>query len=780
MGQCDGVGERATVSDRPAWAAALDALRPPALVVRQAPGSDLAVVGINRAAEELLGPFDQVATDVALLDRLGDAIGQGRAPLTLAGLAPGDHALALELEAGDLGALGDDLALLVVWDCRPHLQLAGELRAADARSRAVLNALDVGVVLADERGVARSANPRADQIMGLAAGGIIGTGVSDWITVREDGTYWPPETNPTAAALTLGVPQVRQVVGTAPQGGVRRWLEVNAQPLFHPGEPRPWGVVTSFMDITDRWEADARLQRALDRLQRSFGTSLVGMAVVDARGRFVEVNAAFCNLLGRTEADLLERRFAEVSEPTSWAAVSPDGASLPVASTEVEYGYRAPDGSAVSSITSFTPLPGADDDDQHFVCAQDLTERKRLEHQLVESQKMEAVGQLAGGVAHDFNNLLMVIMGNIDAVVEHATLDPDGTLALDHALAATERGADLVDSLLSFSRHQVLVTQPVDVNDLVSTDVALLSRLIGDDIHLELRLDPAVGPVLADRGRLGQVLMNLVLNARDAMPGGGRLTIATSPAAAPPDAVDDDHDPDHPAGAGTIIEVRDTGVGMEPSVQARAFDPFFTTKPRGRGTGLGLSTAYGIVTQLHGTLGVRSQPGGGSTFRIWLPPASRPATRPSGPRGDDQVPAPGLALVAEDDPEVLSLVASVLREHGWAVLEAADGRHARSLVQSLGRRPDLLVTDLVMPRTNGTELAAALRARWVDLPVLFMTGYADLAPTLHRGEPSTLLPKPFNRRQLLRAVARLLDGAPAPEPSPARRQRATGAGPDRP
>jgi PAS domain S-box-containing protein len=394
--------------------------------------------------------------------------------------------------------------------------------------------------------------------------------------------------------------------------------------------------------------------------------------------------------------------------------------------------------------------------------ARDVTEQSTLEHQLRQSQKMEAVGQLAGGIAHDFNNLLTVIQGHCDMLLETTASEP-AREDVEEIARATARATSLTRQLLAFSRSQLLQPEQLDLNQIVAQLEPMLRRLIGAHIVLRSTLAPGLQAVLADAGQIEQVLMNLVVNARDAMPDGGTLTIATAPCERRAGAEDDEL----PPGSYVALMVRDTGAGMTPEVRARVFEPFYTTKPAGRGTGLGLSTVYGIVKQSGGSITVESEPGAGARFEILLPcvqPESASAARrvraPAAPAmaagGAERI------LVAEDEDAVRALTSRVLRRCGYQVVEARNGMDAIEKIQELGGRLELLLTDVVMPEMGGPELAERARVLAPGAAVLFMTGYTD-DDVVRRGlcdHSVALLQKPFSPAALADAVRAALDGRP--------------------
>jgi CheY-like chemotaxis protein len=376
---------------------------------------------------------------------------------------------------------------------------------------------------------------------------------------------------------------------------------------------------------------------------------------------------------------------------------------------------------------------------------------------------MEAVGQLAGGVAHDFNNLLTAIIGNSELLLR--TIDAEDQRRLDvlEINRAAHRAATLTRQLLAFSRKQVLQPRVVDLNVVVTELATMLRRIIGEHVELRLDLEAALGRVLADPGQLEQVITNLSLNARDAMPSGGTLTIRTAnlgPAGVPLST------PEAPHLLGPLVElsVIDDGVGMDERTQARLFEPFFTTKGLGRGTGLGLATVYGIVRQSGGHIRVSTRLGHGSTFTVYLPMAEGlPDAAVEGSTWIETPRGTGTVLIVEDEDAVRYLACRVLRGNGFRVLEAGSPAAALRLAREQARSVDLLVTDVVMPGLSGPELAERLVAAWPDLKVLYITGYAEEAIQRRGALPAggALLEKPFTAQQLAERVRLALAGAKA-------------------
>ena len=397
--------------------------------------------------------------------------------------------------------------------------------------------------------------------------------------------------------------------------------------------------------------------------------------------------------------------------------------------------------------------------------AEERTERKQAEEtlqktseQLRQSQKMEAVGQLAGGIAHDFNNILMVINGYSDLALK--AIPPNSPLrdSLEQVRQAGERATTLTRQLLAFSRRQVLQLKVLDLNAVVTNLEKMLQRLIGEDVRFETRLSQRLGRVKADPGQIEQVVMNLVVNARDAMPQGGRLMIETADV-----ELDESYARGHAVvqpGPYVLLAVSDTGCGMDKETQARVFEPFFTTKGKDKGTGLGLATAYGIVKQSGGYIWVYSEPGQGATFKIYLPRVEKEAEPlephvgpPALRKGSETI------LLVEDDEKVRNLLRTILAGNGYTVLEASNGIAALEKYEHHQEGIQLLLTDAVMPEMSGRELAGRLIARNLDLKVLFCSGYTDDAIVRHGilEEGIPFLQKPFTPNTLLRKVREVLD-----------------------
>jgi PAS domain S-box-containing protein len=512
-----------------------------------------------------------------------------------------------------------------------------------------------------------------------------------------------------------------------------------------------------------RRQAELALRASEERFRALVENSSDAVLLLDAEGRVTYLSHSSHRQLGWKTEEMLGRSIFDFIHPDDREIVSMrmiETLQKPgvLVTQEVRFQhadgtYHVMEGVGVNRLADASV--GA-----IVVNARDISDRRRLEEQLWHAQKMEAVGQLAGGVAHDFNNLLTAILGYCNLVLDEVPKEDPLRPDLEEIRSAGERAAALTRQLLAFSRRQMLQPQTVDVNALVAGMQKLLRRLMSEEVDVVTALAPDVPTVRVDPSSLEQVLVNLAVNARDAMPNGGRLTIET--ATVELDALyASTHIPIVP-GRYVMLAVTDTGLGMDESTRARIFEPFFTTKAQGKGIGLGLATVYGIVKQNGGYIWVYSEPGQGTVFKVYLPPAEAVAItqRPDGStvdrrrrRGWETV------LLVEDEDAVRALAREVLRRHGYVVVEARHGVDALRLAE---RHPDeihLLVTDLVMPHMKGTELAKRLAAERPNMKVLFMSGYTDhvvLHEELTAG--AEFVQKPFTPETLARKVRSVLDG----------------------
>jgi PAS domain S-box-containing protein len=498
--------------------------------------------------------------------------------------------------------------------------------------------------------------------------------------------------------------------------------------------------------------------RAEEDRNHFFVLALDLLCVAGFDGYFKDLNPAWETTLGWTIEELRARPFGDFLHPDDAASLS--GASLPAtpgeAKTTFENRFRCKDGSYRWLLWNAAAVPGQS---LIYAIARDITEQKRLEEQYRQSQKMEAVGRLAGGIAHDFNNLLTVILGYSEIAARNLNdADPLSDM-IEEIKKAAERAELLTRQLLAFSRKQILQPNRLDINALLADTRSMLGRLIGEDVDILLLPGPDLWPVRVDRGQLEQVIMNLAINARDAMPMGGKISIETANA-----KLDGNYvaaNPDAHVGDYVMLAVSDTGCGMDAATKARIFEPFFTTKEPERGTGLGLATVYGIVKQSGGHIEVQSQPGQGATFRIYLPREQDPLLAGKRPVALDKTPSGSeTVLVVEDEDAVRALTRLALQRKGYSVLEARHGEEALVIANQYRGPIHLLLTDLVMPKLSGRQLAEHLLQARPLVKVLYVSGYMDDA-IIRQGlmmASTAFLQKPFSPEALAQKVREVLDG----------------------
>ncbi len=523
-------------------------------------------------------------------------------------------------------------------------------------------------------------------------------------------------------------------------------------------------TLTNFWDITARKQAQqhvARLNQDLSHQVREFESLLdvipIGIGVAEDREcRSTRMNRAFTKMLG---TNVLERAYRNGQEIPAGQLPMQVAAREGVPVRELDLEVRRPDGQVVQVLCYACPVFDESGRTRGSLGAfVDITERKHLEDQLRQAQKMEAIGVLAGGVAHDFNNLLTIITGYGEILVSQLAQEKRLRDFAEEILHAADRAAGLTSQLLAFSRRQVFQPKVLSLPSVLASMDKMLRRIIGEDVELRTIVSPDVGRIKADLVQFEQVILNLAVNARDAMPEGGVLSVVVGNLELSGENSDDQIASLKP-GSYVLITVTDTGCGMEPAVQARIFEPFFTTKGLGKGTGLGLSTVYGIVKQSGGEISVSSAPGQGATFRIYLPRIfeSEKASEPT-QRLQAAERASGTVLLVEDDPSVRKLAATVLDDAGYTVLEAGSIDEAVSWPMRHKGDIDLLVADVVMPQMSGPELAQSLRVVMSQLKVLFMSGYADSRlnhPDFLRDDVR-LIQKPFTPGDLLKQVDEMM------------------------
>ena len=501
------------------------------------------------------------------------------------------------------------------------------------------------------------------------------------------------------------------------------------------------------------------LESALRRSTTLVDSVLDAVVTMDAAGAIVTWNAQAVRLFGWSPEEAAGRVLAETIVPAPHREAHRRGLEHflasgegPILNRRIEVTALHRSGREFPVELTVTPIL-LDGRWSFSAFIRDLSERRDLEEQLRQAQKMDAVGQLAGGIAHDFNNLLTAILGTADLALMDMGIAGQHREDFEAIRQAARRAASLTQQLLAFSRKQVLQPRHIDLNAVLQNAESLLRRLVGENIDFALELAPRLRAVRADPVQLEQVIINLAVNARDAMPGGGRLTIRTKNL----------EGPISPGRTEWVeLTVTDDGTGMDDATKARMFEPFFTTKPPGKGTGLGLSTVYGIVSQSEGSVLVESEPGKGASFIIRLPAAdASPESLVAPDAGKATLRSGETILVVEDEPALRSVVRRTLERQGYIVVEAPEAESALRLIEEMSGRLDLILTDVVMPGRSGPELAASVLARFPDIRLLFMTGYSEAA-VAQQGILSPgirCLQKPFSPGGLLRGVREELDAS---------------------
>lgn len=545
------------------------------------------------------------------------------------------------------------------------------------------------------------------------------------------------------------IPEYRLEFRLRHRDGSYRWIYTRGEKqLDSNGEP--CRLVGCHVDITERKEAEIKLRKAKEQLTSLVGKLIDSLIVTDHTGAIRFVNKAACEFFGRERGELIGAPFGFpiiLDKIFEISSQSPTGAirHAEAQSTRIDW-YGEP--SYLLSLRDITVRRRA------------MDEREKMNKHMQDVERIESIGKLAGGVAHDFNNMLSVITCCGDELLEE--LHPTDPLheAAKEIVEAGRRSAALTRQLLAFSRRQTLQPEVLDLNFIVRNIEKMLGRLIGEDIELRTVLAEGLSPVKVDPGQIEQVIVNLAVNARDAMPQGGRLTIETANS-----VVDEEYAATHVSvtpGEYVMLSITDSGSGMDEETRSKIFEPFFTTKEKGRGTGLGLSTAYGIVKQSGGYIWVYSEPGQGSTFKIYLPESSEALTGEKVRGTDDSIKGNGqMILVVEDDPSVRLICEKILKVLHYRVVTAANGGEALLLVEEKNLCPDLIVTDVVMPEMSGQVLIDRLRKNRPDLKVLYMSGYTDDS-IVHHGILEAGVPfiqKPFSKSKLGEAVKLALIGA---------------------
>jgi PAS domain S-box-containing protein len=564
-------------------------------------------------------------------------------------------------------------------------------------------------------------------------------------------------------------PRARKVHERALAGGAGSFdVEVNGRELTASVKPMRGpdgsiaGVIGIALDMTERMFAERALRFSEHSYRSLIEEAPYAMCRSTVGGQLLQVNRAMTEMLGYdnpSSPELLLRDLQQIFTPVGSFEAFQNALLDGAPDASIDGSWMRRDGRSIDVRVSGRIVRAPSGDISHLdIFAEDVTEKRQLEKELTQAQKMLAVGQLAGGVAHDFNNLLTVVAGHVEIMLASAR-DSDLYGRLMEVKLAAEKAASLTRQLLAFSRRQVLRSRTLNLNDVIGKMTGMLGRLIKENVELLFLPGDDLGSVKADPNEIERVLLNLAVNAQDAMPHGGRLTVATCnvrvelQAAFESDGLK--------AGDYVQIMVHDTGIGMDRDTQARAFEPFFTTKQPNEGTGLGLSVVYGVVQQSGGSIQLDSAPGAGTTFRIYLPRVAseaaslrEPPAAAALPRGSETI------LFAEDDAAIRTLVSRALESLGYRILCASDGAAAVGLWESWGKDVHLLLTDLVMPNMGGRDLAAKLRRTVPGMKVLFISGYAGAAVLEKELElPGVwFLQKPFTMDALANTVRGVLDG----------------------
>ncbi|MGE3958651.1 MAG: PAS domain S-box protein [Vicinamibacterales bacterium] len=643
----------------------------------------------------------------------------------------------------------------VTRDLTERKHAADAILAQETFLHTIVNVVVDGIITIDQDGTITTVNAATERIFGWDESELVGRNVKVLMPdpYRHEHDGYIERYQRTGEARIIGIG--REVAGLRKDGSTFP-LELSVGEFHIEGRRFFAGVVR---DITERKHAEERLRRSEAQFREMANNVPIAIWMSDTDGRLTFLNDQWHAMTGQPPLQGLGAGWLEVVHPDDRGRA---GATIAAGTRDrtafhTELRLRSPVGGDRHVLQYARPRLSVDGTYLGFIgCVLDITEQRSVEEQLRQAQKMDAFGQLAGGVAHDFNNLLTVISGFSELALTALPPDDPNRELITAISDAGTRAAALTRQLLAFSRKTVLTPEVLDVNAVVHETEKMLRRLIGEDIVLTTVLAPDARAIMVDRGHLGQVLMNLAVNARDAMPRGGRLTIETANVT----RTDEEwSDADMRAGDYVVVAVTDTGVGMPPEVKARIFEPFFTTKGPGRGTGLGLAVVHGIIKQSGGALGVYSEPGVGTCFKLYFPAASPSTTRKVGepvgqaPRGHETV------LLAEDEEAVRALATVALQRHGYTVLSASGGTEALHLAETHGAPIALLITDVVMPHMDGRELAGALQAAYPNMKVLFLSGYTDDAVVRHGilHQHVAYLQKPYSLVALARKVREVLD-----------------------
>jgi PAS domain S-box-containing protein len=614
---------------------------------------------------------------------------------------------------------------------------------------------DYAIYMLDPVGVVSSWNPGAKRFKGYEAAEIIGAHFSVFYT-PEDRDIGMPET---ALDIATREGKFEGEGWRVRKDGSRFWAHVVIDPIREPGGELV-GFAKITRDLTERRQTEEALRRSEEQL-RLLVQSVTDYAIymLDVNGNISSWNQGAQRIKGYLPDEIIGRHFSTFYTPEDRQNGEPERA-LETAIREGRFEREAlrvrKDGSIFNAHVIIDPIRDAKGEVVGFAkVTRDITERIKSQHDLeqarealFQSQKMDAIGQLTGGVAHDFNNLLMAILGSLELAKKRLPDDPQITRLLDNAIQGAQRGSVLTQRMLSFARRQSLEPKSIDLPALMGNLIELLQRSIGAGVRIETDLPRSLPPILADENQLELALLNLTVNARDASPEGAVIRIE-----ARDQTLKTENPVGLPAGRYVRVSVADQGEGMDAETLTRATEPFFTTKGVGKGTGLGLSMVHGMAEQIGGRFALKSSPGRGTTAEIWIPAATaNEAAQPAQTEHVDAGPAPCLKILAvDDDGLVLFNTLAMLEDLGHVALEARSGSEALDILE---KNPvDLVITDQAMPQMSGLQLIAAIKERWPNLPVILATGYAELPAGVIQAVPK--LAKPFSEAELASTITRL-------------------------
>jgi len=632
-----------------------------------------------------------------------------------------------------------------------------QIRNSEEKYHNLINtASDAILVIDAESRLILEANNKACELLGIPEHELLGTRDDQLYPADKREEYRRYLTPPTGGTARGGELELRRAHGSIVP------VEVSAGTAEISGRR---AVVGIFRDIRERFEAAAVLRRSEERFGYLIQNLSDIITVVAVDGTMLYHSPSVERVVGYRPTELIGNSLLDFIHPEDLASVRAalERVALePGTAVPPEFRFRHKDGSWVwleafgNNLLNDAAVGGL------VFTSRDVTARRGLEEQVRQSQKMEAVGRLAGGIAHDFNNMLMVIRGYAEIVMHHAAGVQGVRQSAETIVRTTESAASLTRQLLSFARKHVFSPQVIDLNALVGEMSNMLRGLLGEEMELVVKLDPWLGSISADPGQIEQVIMNLVVNARDAMPQGGKLGLETANMNVQDGSVR--HHDVVPAGKYVRLTVSDTGVGMNPETQSHIFEPFFTTKSKEEGTGLGLSVVYNIVHDSGGHLWVNSEPGRGSSFHIYFPRVeSVPEGRPARASADSARSGTETILVAEDQPDLRWMICQYLQELGYSVLETKDGTDAAALAEQYKGRIDVLLTDVVMPGMRGPEVAKRLASTRPGMKVMYMSGYTEggfeSGAEEQLGETASLLQKPFRLDHLASKIREVLGAA---------------------